>query len=113
MSVVNIFASWCGPCHEENPQLVAFSQDKRRAAESVKLVGIAYKDLPENTRRYLGQEGNPYSAIGVDASGRTGIDFGVLWRARNLYRQGRWHDRVQIRWPDRRRHIAQHDLAAD
>ncbi len=77
VSVVNIFASWCGPCHEENPQLVAFSQDKRRAAESVKLVGIAYKDLPENTRRYLGQEGNPYSAIGVDASGRTGIDFGV------------------------------------
>ncbi len=44
VTIVNIFASWCGPCHEENPQLVAFSQDKRLAAEGVKLVGIAYKD---------------------------------------------------------------------
>jgi cytochrome c biogenesis protein CcmG, thiol:disulfide interchange protein DsbE len=77
VTVLNIFASWCGPCHEENPQLVALAQDKRLAAEGVKLVGIAYKDLPEDTRRYLGQEGNPYKAIGVDASGRTGIDFGV------------------------------------
>ena len=77
VTVLNIFASWCGPCHEENPQLVALAQDKRLAAEGVKLVGIAYKDLPDDTRRYLGQEGNPYTAIGVDASGRTGIDFGV------------------------------------
>lgn len=77
VTIVNIFASWCGPCHEENPQLVALSQDKRLAAEGVKLVGIAYKDQPENTRRYLGQEGDPYSAIGVDLSGRTGIDFGA------------------------------------
>ena len=77
VTVLNIFASWCGPCHEENPQLVALSQDKRLAAERIKLVGIAYKDLPEDTRRYLGQEGDPYSAIGVDASGRTGINFGV------------------------------------
>jgi cytochrome c biogenesis protein CcmG, thiol:disulfide interchange protein DsbE len=77
VTVLNIFASWCGPCHEENPQLMALAQDKRLASENIKLVGIAYKDLPDDTRRYLGQEGNPYGAIGVDASGRTGIDFGA------------------------------------
>ncbi len=77
VTVLNIFASWCGPCHEENPQLVALAHDKRLAGEGIKLVGIAYKDLPEDARRYLGQEGNPYAAVGVDASGRTGIDFGV------------------------------------
>ncbi|QAY97146.1 DsbE family thiol:disulfide interchange protein [Methylovirgula ligni] len=77
VTVLNIFASWCGPCHEENPQLVALSHDKRLAGEGIRLVGIDYKDLPEDARRYLGQEGNPYAAIGVDASGRTGIDFGV------------------------------------
>ncbi|MDR3407992.1 MAG: DsbE family thiol:disulfide interchange protein [Methylovirgula sp.] len=77
VTVLNIFASWCGPCHEENPQLVALAHDKRLAEEGIKLVGIAYKDLPEDARRYLGQEGNPYAAVGVDASGRTGIDFGV------------------------------------
>jgi cytochrome c biogenesis protein CcmG/thiol:disulfide interchange protein DsbE len=43
----------------------------------VNLVGIAYKDEAENTRRFLGQDGNPYKAIGADTSGRTGIDFGV------------------------------------
>ena len=75
--MLNVFASWCGPCHEENPQLVALAHDKRLADEGIKLVGIAYKDASEDTRRYLGQEGNPYAGIGVDASGRTGIDFGV------------------------------------
>jgi cytochrome c biogenesis protein CcmG, thiol:disulfide interchange protein DsbE len=77
VTVLNIFASWCGPCHEENPQLVALSRDKRLAGEGIRLVGIDYKDLPEDARRYLGQEGNPYATVGVDASGRTGIDFGV------------------------------------
>lgn len=77
VTILNVFASWCGPCHEENPELMALAHDKRLAAENIKLVGIAYKDLPDNTRRYLGQEGDPYSTIGVDSSGRTGIDFGV------------------------------------
>jgi cytochrome c biogenesis protein CcmG, thiol:disulfide interchange protein DsbE len=77
VTVLNVFASWCGPCHEENPQLVALAHDKRLADEGIKLVGIAYKDAPEDTRRYLDQEGNPYARVGVDASGRTGIDFGV------------------------------------
>ena len=43
----------------------------------VRIVGIAYKDKPENTRRFLGQDGDPYKAVGADTSGRTGIDFGV------------------------------------
>jgi cytochrome c biogenesis protein CcmG/thiol:disulfide interchange protein DsbE len=43
----------------------------------VALVGLAYKDAPENTRRFLGQGGNPYARVGVDASGRVAIDFGV------------------------------------
>jgi cytochrome c biogenesis protein CcmG, thiol:disulfide interchange protein DsbE len=77
VTVLNVFASWCGPCHEENPQLVALAHDKRLAAAGIQLVGIAYKDAPEDTRRYLDQEGNPYARVGVDASGRTGIDFGV------------------------------------
>ena len=43
----------------------------------MRLVGIAYKDEPENTRRFLGGDGNPFSRIGVDRTGRTSIDFGV------------------------------------
>jgi cytochrome c biogenesis protein CcmG/thiol:disulfide interchange protein DsbE len=71
VTLVNVFASWCVPCRQEAPALLLLSQGGQ------KIVGIAYKDKPENTRRFLGQEGDPYAAVGADLSGRTGIDFGV------------------------------------
>jgi cytochrome c biogenesis protein CcmG, thiol:disulfide interchange protein DsbE len=76
VSVVNVFASWCVPCHAEHPVLMEIARNPQ-FKERVMLVGLAYKDEAENTRRFLGQGGNPYARIGVDASGRTGIDFGV------------------------------------
>jgi cytochrome c biogenesis protein CcmG/thiol:disulfide interchange protein DsbE len=72
VSLVNVFASWCAPCREEHPVLLALAQDKRYA-----LVALNYKDKPENARRFLGELGNPFSAIGVDEAGRTAIDWGV------------------------------------
>ncbi|MDH6231424.1 cytochrome c biogenesis protein CcmG/thiol:disulfide interchange protein DsbE [Mesorhizobium soli] len=72
VTLVNVFASWCAPCREEHPVLLALSKDKR-----FDLVGMNYKDKPENARRFLGELGNPYRAIGVDAAGRTAIDWGV------------------------------------
>ncbi|HTJ03511.1 MAG TPA: DsbE family thiol:disulfide interchange protein [Methylovirgula sp.] len=77
VTVVNVFASWCGPCQQENPQLLALSQNPALQKNGIQLVGIAYKDKPENTRRFLGEAGNPYARIGADVSGLTGIDFGV------------------------------------
>jgi cytochrome c biogenesis protein CcmG/thiol:disulfide interchange protein DsbE len=41
------------------------------------LVGIDYKDDPENGRRFLGTFGNPFSAVGIDPTGRTAIEWGV------------------------------------
>ncbi|MCB1476050.1 MAG: DsbE family thiol:disulfide interchange protein [Rhodobiaceae bacterium] len=72
ISVVNVWASWCAPCREEHPLLVALSQDKR-----FDLYGLNYKDEAQNARRFLGRFGNPFKAVGADASGRTGIDWGV------------------------------------
>jgi cytochrome c biogenesis protein CcmG/thiol:disulfide interchange protein DsbE len=43
----------------------------------IRLVGINYKDEPENARRFLGSLGNPFKAIGVDTRGRSAIDWGV------------------------------------
>ena len=43
----------------------------------LRLVGIDYKDAPENGRRFLTRNGVPFQAVGVDSTGRTGIDFGV------------------------------------
>jgi cytochrome c biogenesis protein CcmG/thiol:disulfide interchange protein DsbE len=71
VTVVNVFASWCVPCRDEHPQLLALSRS------GVRLVGINYKDDPENARRFLGSLGNPYSAVGSDASGRAAVELGV------------------------------------
>lgn len=77
ITLVNFFASWCPDCHVEHPYLVELSKNAALAAQGVKLVGIAQKDQPENTRRFLGQGGDPYSAIGMDSNGRASIEFGV------------------------------------
>lgn len=72
VTLVNVFASWCAPCREEHPVLLALSQDKRFV-----MAALNYKDQPENARRFLGDLGNPFQAIGVDEAGRTAIDWGV------------------------------------
>ncbi len=72
VTLVNVWASWCGPCREEAPLLERLAQDKR-----IQLVGINYKDLPDNGRRFLGRYGNPFAAVGVDTAGRASIEWGV------------------------------------
>jgi cytochrome c biogenesis protein CcmG/thiol:disulfide interchange protein DsbE len=71
-AVVNFFASWCVPCRVEHPLLMRLA-----AQGKIRLYGIAYKDKPEDSARFLAQMGDPYKAIGIDRDGRTGLDFGV------------------------------------
>jgi len=72
VTLMNVWASWCVPCHDEVPFLAALGQDTR-----IKLVSINYKDTPENARRFLNRYGNPFAATGRDDSGRASIDWGV------------------------------------
>ena len=72
VTLVNVWASWCIPCRDEVPFLEQLSKDKR-----IKLVGINYKDAPDNARRFLNRYGNPFVATGTDESGRNSIDWGV------------------------------------
>src|SRR6267154_5823502 len=72
VSVVNVWASWCVPCHDEAPLLTELARDQR-----LQIVGINYKDAPDNARRFLGRYGNPFGAVGVDDNGRASIEWGV------------------------------------
>ena len=72
IALVNVFASWCGPCRVEHPLLMALAE-----AGTVPLYGINYKDKPDDAERWLGRLGNPYTLMGADLDGRTAIDWGV------------------------------------
>ena len=72
VSVVNVWASWCIPCHDEAPLLTELGKDTR-----LQIVGINYKDSPDNARRFLGRYGNPFGIVGVDSNGRAAIEWGV------------------------------------
>jgi cytochrome c biogenesis protein CcmG/thiol:disulfide interchange protein DsbE len=72
VTVLNVWASWCVPCHDEAPLLVKLAGDKR-----IRVAGINYKDQPDNARRFLGRYGNPFAANGADSNGRASIEWGV------------------------------------
>ena len=70
--LLNVFASWCGPCRAEHPLLMRLAADKR-----FDLVAINYKDKPNDARSFLGGLGNPFAALGTDEAGAATIDWGV------------------------------------
>jgi cytochrome c biogenesis protein CcmG, thiol:disulfide interchange protein DsbE len=72
VTLLNVWASWCVPCHDEVPFLAALGKDSR-----IQLVSINYKDTPDNARRFLNRYGNPFAATGRDDNGRASIDWGV------------------------------------
>lgn len=72
VALVNFFASWCLPCRTEHPLLMELAE-----VDGVRVLGINYRDRPEDARRWLGEFGNPYERVGADDRGRTAIDFGV------------------------------------
>ncbi len=72
VGVLNVWASWCVPCHDEAPLLLKLAADRR-----IKVLGINYKDQPDNARRFLGRYGNPFVANGADPNGRAAIEWGV------------------------------------
>jgi cytochrome c biogenesis protein CcmG/thiol:disulfide interchange protein DsbE len=69
--LVNFYASWCAPCVEEAPALMALK------AEGVRIVGVAYKDAPDKSGAFLARLGDPYEAVLMDLDGHAGVEFGA------------------------------------
>lgn len=70
--VLNFWASWCGPCIVEHPEITKLSK-----LDGVRVFGINYKDKPADAQRFLDRYGNPFTEIGVDEAGRAAIEYGV------------------------------------
>ena len=67
--LVNFFASWCGPCHVEQPQLVALSGQ-------VSVVGVVYQDDAQAALSFLRNGGATWPAV-ADPQGATALEWGV------------------------------------
>lgn len=89
--IVNFWASWCGPCRVEHPQLMALKE------EGLPIYGVNYKDDPADARRFLDELGNPYSGGGADAKGRMALDWGVYGVPETFVIDG--GGRVLLRFP--------------
>ena len=70
--IVNIWASWCVPCRTEHPTLMELSK-----SQSVKLIGLNYRDNQINAKNFINEFGNPYSQILIDSDGTLSVEFGA------------------------------------
>jgi cytochrome c biogenesis protein CcmG, thiol:disulfide interchange protein DsbE len=68
----NVWGTWCVECRAEHEALLQV-----RRAGVVPVIGLDWKDDPEQARAWLAQLGNPYQSVAVDRSGRAAIDWGV------------------------------------
>lgn len=69
--LVNFFASWCAPCVQEHPLLMAMK------VQGMPIVGVAYKNAPDDAGRLLATRGDPYADVLMDPDGRAGVEFGI------------------------------------
>jgi cytochrome c biogenesis protein CcmG/thiol:disulfide interchange protein DsbE len=70
--ILNFWATWCGPCYDEHPTLVA----NARNLPNVQFVGVVFNDDEDKIQRFLAQRGAAYPTL-LDANGKTAIAYGV------------------------------------
>ncbi|MFO1174059.1 MAG: DsbE family thiol:disulfide interchange protein [Paracoccaceae bacterium] len=91
VKIVNFWASWCAPCRAEHPNLLKLK------ANGVTVLGVNYKDKPEDAQAFLAELGSPYAKIGADQSGRMGIDWGIYGVPESFVLDGK--GKVILRFP--------------
>ena len=71
-TLINFWASWCGPCRIEHPILMKLS-----AENNLKILGVNFKDKKELARKFLKDLGNPYNFLLKDVEGKESVIFGI------------------------------------
>ena len=71
-TLINFWASWCGPCRIEHPILMKLS-----AENNLNILGVNFKDKKELARKFLKDLGNPYSFLLKDLEGKQSVNFGI------------------------------------
>lgn len=70
--ILNVWASWCVACREEHPVVTKLAE-----TVDIPVVGLDYKDEPEDGKAWLQQFGDPYDLSILDLEGSAGLDWGV------------------------------------
>jgi len=91
VTVVNVFASWCAPCHSEAPVIAQLA-----GSRDFSFYGLVQKDTPAKVRAFLGETGNPFARIALDADGRASIEWGVYGVPETFVIDGRGIIRARI-----------------
>ncbi len=73
-ALINFFASWCTPCRAEHHLFFEI----KKTYPDLFILGFAHKDEPENSKKFLEEDGNPYSYVGLDTDGKIAFEFGVF-----------------------------------
>jgi cytochrome c biogenesis protein CcmG/thiol:disulfide interchange protein DsbE len=90
VTVVNVWASWCAPCRNEHPLLMELAKQP-----DIILIGMNYKDEPENAVRFLTTLGQPFAAVGMDRDGRIAVEWGVYGVPETFVVDGQGHIRYK------------------
>lgn len=73
--VVNFFATWCGPCIQEHPELRAFEEDHREKGDA-RVISVVYGDDAERVVEFFDRNGGDWTVFDAD-EGRTALEWGV------------------------------------